>query len=444
MTLKDIISAINSRLQIKKLNAMQEATAAITPPCRLLLLAPTGSGKTVAFALPFLRSLPAPGRGQVGGVIIAPSRELVLQIYEVIRRIATGFKTVAFYGGHPMADEVRSVIPEPDIIVATPGRLLDHLRRGTLSLDKTSALVLDEYDKSLDLGFDDEMRRISARMKNIRTIILTSATKLQTPPQYLDTRGMRTLDFTGAAEKAPAPKLDIAIVESPVRDKLQTLADLLASMAPASRVMVFVNHRDAAERIHSDMRRRGFPAGLYHGGLEQQQRERALVMFGNGTTPVLVSTDLAARGLDIPAVEAVVHYHMPVDAEAWTHRNGRTARQGSEGHVYIINSEADDIPEFIRWDHPYTPTATSGGNPAESPWQTLHINAGKKEKISRGDVAGFLIHKGGLQSAQVGTIDIRDHCAYVAVPRELARELVKTLIPHRMKNTRVRVSLIDD
>ena len=275
MTLKDIISAINSRLQIKKLNAMQEATAAITPPCRLLLLAPTGSGKTVAFALPFLRSLPAPGRGQVGGVIIAPSRELVLQIYEVIRRIATGFKTVAFYGGHPMADEVRSVIPEPDIIVATPGRLLDHLRRGTLSLDKTSALVLDEYDKSLDLGFDDEMRRISARMKNIRTIILTSATKLQTPPQYLDTRGMRTLDFTGAAEKAPAPKLDIAIVESPVRDKLQTLADLLASMAPASRVMVFVNHRDAAERIHSDMRRRGFPAGLYHGGLEQQQRERA-------------------------------------------------------------------------------------------------------------------------------------------------------------------------
>ncbi len=343
-----------------------------------------------------------------------------------------------------MADEVRSVIPEPDIIVATPGRLLDHLRRGTLSLDKTSALVLDEYDKSLDLGFDDEMRRISARMKNIRTLILTSATKLQTPPQYLDTRGMRTLDFTGAAEKAPAPKLDIAIVESPVRDKLQTLADLLASMAPASRVMVFVNHRDAAERIHSDMRRRGFPAGLYHGGLEQQQRERALVMFGNGTTPVLVSTDLAARGLDIPAVEAVVHYHMPVDAEAWTHRNGRTARQGSEGHVYIINSEADDIPEFIRWDHPYTPTATSGGNPAESPWQTLHINAGKKEKISRGDVAGFLIHKGGLQSAQVGTIDIRDHCAYVAVPRELARELVKTLIPHRMKNTRVRVSRIDD
>ncbi len=167
-------------------------------------------------------------------------------------------------------------------------------------------------------------------------------------------------------------------------------------------------------------------------------------MFGNGTTPVLVSTDLAARGLDIPAVEAVVHYHMPVDAEAWTHRNGRTARQGSEGHVYIINSEADDIPEFIRWDHPYTPTATSGGNPAESPWQTLHINAGKKEKISRGDVAGFLIHKGGLQSAQVGTIDIRDHCAYVAVPRELARELVKTLIPHRMKNTRVRVSRIDD
>jgi len=443
MNLKDISGTIASRLKISELNDMQKATAAIAPPCRIMLLAPTGSGKTVAFALPFLRTISAPGSGKVAGLVIAPSRELVLQIHDVIRRIAAGYKTVAFYGGHPMADEVKSATPRPDIIVATPGRLLDHLRRGTIELTDVRALVLDEYDKALDLGFDDEMRRITSRMKKVGTMILTSATPLATMPDYLDTRGMRTLDFTDTTiEKAPAPKLDTALVESPSRDKLDTLAGLLLSLTEC-RVMVFVNHRESADRTVADLHRRGFPAGIYHGGLEQLQRERALVMFANGSTPILVTTDLAARGLDIPAVAAVIHYHMPVDAEVWTHRNGRTGRQGADGRIFIITSEADNIPDFVHWDHTYTPTHAASA-PAPGKWQTLYINAGKKEKISRGDVAGYLIHKGGLAPDQVGLIDIRDHCAYVAVPRELAGETVKTLQPHRLKNTRVRVSRIDD
>lgn len=433
----EITANIHKRLGIAELNAMQLAVKG-AGSSRLILLAPTGSGKTVAFAIALLRSL-RQSDGRVQGVVLAPSRELVLQIHDVLRRIATGLKTVAFYGGHPMTEEINSLTQTPDIIVATPGRMLDHLQRHTVDITSARALVIDEYDKSLELGFLGEMGRIVRRLKSLSAVILTSATPLAEAPDFIDTDKMETIDCTGGG-KAPAPRLNIARIESPSRDKADTLIELLRSL-PNGRVLVFVNHRDSAERTHALLVKAGLPAGLYHGGLEQNDREKAVKMLDNGSLPILVTTDLAARGLDIDGLSAVVHYHMPVSPEAWTHRNGRTARAGAVGDVFIITSEADNIPEYVVWDHDYHPTGKNA-DPLRARYVTLHINAGKKEKISRGDVVGLLCQKGGLSADQIGKIDVSDHQILVAVDHDHADKVLKAVAGEKIKGKRVRITRV--
>ena len=401
------------------------------------LLAPTGSGKTIAFAIPFLKSI-APAKGQIQGVVIAPSRELVLQIAEVLRPIATGLKTVAFYGGHSMQEETNSLSVTPDIIVATPGRLLDHLKRGHLDLGTVSSLVLDEYDKALELGFADEMKRVCRRLTGLRLVILTSATPLAAIPEYLPAKDPQTIDFSES--DTPRRRMQVVRVESPSRDKLTTLSDLLHSL-PNGRVIVFVNHRESAERIYDSLKKEHLPIGLYHGGLDQNDRENAIVQLANGSTPVLISTDLGARGLDIPELSAVVHYHMPTSPEAWTHRNGRTARQEAKGDIYVITAEGEDIPYYVTTARDYAPSGHSS-DPIHSDTATLYFNVGKKEKISRGDIVGFLIAKGGLTASEIGVITLRDHAALVGVPRKKARELLARLSPEKIKNTRAKISLL--
>ena len=270
METKIILERLRERHNITALNEMQQLMAA-TAAKKLILLSPTGSGKTAAFAIRLLREL-KPSNGKVQAVIMAPSRELVLQIGNVIRPVAAGLKTVVFYGGHAMADEVNSLSVIPDIIVSTPGRLLDHLKRGTLDLEQTTALVLDEYDKSLELGFLDEMKRITRRMKSLKMILLTSATQLAEMPDFLPMKGAEIIDFSRNGERS---RLQIAKVDSPERDKLPVLADLLRSL-PDGRALVFVNHRESAERVYNFLRKEHFPVGLYHGGLEQRERQLAI------------------------------------------------------------------------------------------------------------------------------------------------------------------------
>lgn len=438
MKQKDIIDNIFSRTQVRELNPMQQRLSAIPLSGIFTLLAPTGSGKTLAFTIPMLKNLTPPD-GRVQGVVIAPSRELVMQIYEVVRPLATGYKTVAFYGGHSMQEETASLSVTPDIVVATPGRLLDHIRRGQLDISAARTLVLDEYDKALELGFADEMRRVCRRLTGLKLVILTSATKLEELPEYLPKMPVEVVDFSERTER-PRNRMQVVRVESPSRDKLQTLIDLLKSL-PDGKVMVFANHRESAERIYDALIKAGIPAGLYHGGLDQNDRENAIVMLTNGTTPVLVSTDLGSRGLDIPELSAVIHYHIPVSEQAWTHRNGRTARRDATGEIYVITSEGDDIPHFITTDRDYAPTGHSD-NPIRSDYATLYFNVGKKEKISKGDIVGFLIAKGGLTADEIGAITLRDHAALVGVPRSKADELAKALVPHKIKNTRARVSVM--
>lgn len=443
METKTILERLRERHNITILNEMQQRMAS-TDLREIVLLSPTGSGKTAAFTLRLLRFL-GPSDGKVQAVVMAPSRELVIQIADVIRPVAAGLKTVAFYGGHQMADEINSLSVVPDIIVATPGRLLDHLKRGTVTLTDVKALVLDEYDKSLELGFHDEMKRIVKRMNRPELVILTSATPLAEMPDFLRLRKPETFDFSGG--KPSGGRLQTVRVDSPQRDKLPILEDLLRSL-DNGKVLIFVNHRESAERVYDDLKKKGFPVGLYHGGLEQRERKLAIDLLNNGTTPILVSTDLGARGLDIDNVQDVIHYHLPLTMESWTHRNGRTARMGADGTVFSIISDGENIPEYVDWQREFQPRAVSS-DPIRSDIATIYINAGKKEKLSRGDIVGYLIHKGGLTAQQIGKIILDDHSSLVAVPREAlaplepgGASLLERLAPHKIKNTRVRLSLI--
>ncbi len=424
-------------------NAMQQRMASVPLPARLLLLAPTGSGKTFAYCAALMRTLDAGRAGKgVQAVVLVPSRELALQSGEVLRRLAAPeFKTSVFYGGHSMATEQQSLAAAtPDIIVATPGRLLDHLQRGGLSLHEVRTLVLDEYDKSLDLGFREQMRSLTGRMRKVSTLILTSATGAADLPDFVDGLGMTTLDYRDDTVDTTAPDLTAYHLHSPSADKLDTLGLLLRALGDR-RAIVFVNHRDAAERVYKALRKAGIAAGLYHGGMEQSDRDRAVVLFDNGTTPVLVSTDLGARGLDIADVGSVVHYHMPVSAEAFTHRNGRSGRQGATGDVYVITSDADRVPPFVTWNSEYE-LPVLPPPPVSPRFITLYFNAGRKEKLSKGDIAGFLMQKGGLERDDLGKITVRDHCAYAAVAACKARSAIEACAPYKIKNLRVRITQI--
>lgn len=203
MKQKEILAGIFARTPVRQLNPMQQRMTEIPLSGTFTLLAPTGSGKTLAFAIPLLKSLADPC-GRVQAVVIAPSRELVMQIAEVIRPVAAGYKTVAFYGGHPMQEEIRSLAVTPDIVVATPGRLLDHLRRGGLDISPARTLVLDEYDKALELGFADEMRRVCRRLSGLRLVMLTSATELDELPDYLPDMRREVIDFRDSAPRRAA------------------------------------------------------------------------------------------------------------------------------------------------------------------------------------------------------------------------------------------------
>ena len=338
----------------------------------------------------------------------------------MLKKVAPSYRVTPLFGGHSFRDEANSLAANtPDIIVATPGRLLDHIGRRNIDLTTISSLVIDEYDKCLELGFMDEMKRILHKLKNTRLTILTSAT-----------------DTSGSA--SATPDIEIIEVPSPLPDKIGTLIDLLRAMPADTRSIVFTNHRESAERIHQELRKAGLPAGIYHGGMEQQDRQLAVTLLRNGTTPILSATDLAARGLDIPQIEAVIHYHVPTSPEAWTHRNGRTARAGASGKIYTILSDKDDRPEFMDADRIWSPPHSGSSTGSSQLPVTLLINLGKRDKISRGDILGFLTKQAGLNGADVGRIDVEDRFSTVVLTPESAELLLKSTQPQKIKGHRFR------
>lgn len=440
---KEFLPLIKDRLNIQSLNEMQEKMMRLSAEAKdIILLSPTGSGKTLAFILPMLKMLKAP-TGRVQSVIIAPSRELVMQIAGIIREIARGFKTTALYGGHKVEDEVNTLSIVPDIIVATPGRLLDHINRRNVDVLPVRILVLDEFDKSLELGFEDEMCKILNRMKNVSHTILTSATDLAVLPEFIKLDAPARLDFL-EKNKDLRRRLGVHRVDSDGKDKLATLRMLLNTLHTKEegvRSIIFVNHRESAERVAQYLDRNGYKCALYHGGLDQHDREKAVKLFNNGSRPVLVATDLAARGLDIEKITNIVHYHQPLTAENYTHRNGRTARINNEGDVYILMGPDEEVKEYVDFDDEFH-VDSKAETPSASDMETLRFGAGKKEKLSRGDILGFLVKTGGLEAGDIGKIDVFDHYSLVAVRSDKAAEVAERVSKEKIKGKRQKIELL--
>lgn len=413
---KEFLPAVKDRLGIEHLNEMQQKMMASASESRdIILLSPTGSGKTLAFTLPVMKML-KPSTGRVQCVVIAPSRELVVQIAGVMREVGHGMRAIALYGGHKVEDEVNSLKVVPDIIVATPGRLLDHAVRRNIDLLPVRILVLDEFDKSLELGFEEEMGKLIKRMKNVSRIILTSATSTDVLPEFLSLNNPVTFDFLGN-NKSLKTRMNVHKVASDGKDKLDSLLTLLNNISQGEepeKSIIFVNHRESAERVYEFLRKNKVSCVLYHGALDQRERETALALFNSGSRPILIATDLAARGLDIEKVKSVVHYHQPLTSEAYTHRNGRTARVEEEGDVYLLVGPEEEVKDFVEFDDEFQLDGDKKGS-LRSKFMTLYISAGKREKVSRGDILGFLVKECGIDVSAIGKINVYDHYSLVAV-----------------------------
>ena len=436
MTKNEIILQALAKAGIETLNEMQQEALSAGTSKDMILLSPTGSGKTLAFLLPLLTTL-IPDERKTQVMIIAPSRELALQIEAVFRSLGTGLKINCCYGGHPLRTEKKSLEYPPTVLIGTPGRILDHIQRGHLMLDTIHTLILDEFDKSLELGFTEEMEDIITQLPAVRRKVLTSATSAIEIPSYVKLKSPVRLSFL--SDEKTLKGLTVHLVNSPAIDKLDTLYRLLGELHGES-TLVFCNFREAAERVSNYLIEQNVSNECFHGGMEQPERERALSKFRNGSATVFISTDLASRGLDIPEVKNIIHYHTPVNAEAYIHRNGRTARMDAEGDVYIILNEKECLPEYINPEPKefFLPKAVR--SPIPSNWITLTINRGKRDKLSKGDIAGFLMQKGGLTKDEVGIIEVKESCSYVAVKQSKYKTLLNALKNEKIKKMNVRFS----
>jgi len=427
---------ILTKLNIHELNPMQqEAIAVIESTTNTILLSPTGTGKTLAFSLPLLKSLDRECN-EVQALILVPTRELAIQIEQVIRNMGAGFKVNAVYGGRPMSKDKIEIKHVPAILIGTPGRILDHFNSDRFSKESINTLVLDEFDKSLEQGFEDQMKSIINQLPTLSKRILTSATQGVNIPEFVKLEKPTTINYL--SEKVPS-KLAIKTVISPDKNKLKTLLSLLEHVGNEPGI-IFCNFRDSISVVSEFLERNEISHTCFSGGMEQKDRERALIKFRNGSSQVLLATDLAARGIDIPEMKYIIHYELPIHKEEFIHRNGRTARVNAKGTAYVLKWKDQLLPEFIldvkgidiSEKAPYKPVY----------WQTLFVSGGRKDKISKGDIAGLFFKQGDLDRHELGTIELKQDCAFVAVPSELTDDLIQKLNNTRLKKKKVRVTLI--
>lgn len=433
------LSDILHNLKIQELTPMQEAAKEAYQSAQdLVLLSPTGSGKTLAFLLPLVQTLKADIQG-VQALVLVPSRELALQIETVFKSMGTPFKAMSCYGGRPAMEEHRTMKGiHPTVIIGTPGRMSDHLRKENFNAATVVTLVIDEFDKCLEFGFHDEMAEVIGQLPSLKKRVLLSATDAEEIPQFAGvggdspSSGSRLMKLDFLTPEALAPRLRLHKVVSPEKDKLETLYNLLCTLGCHS-TLVFCNYRESVERVAGYLKARKFPCDMFHGGMEQPDRERALYKFRNGSCHVLISTDLAARGLDIPEVGHIIHYHLPVNEEAFTHRNGRTARWDATGTSYLILHAEEKLPSYIPEEMEIVVLPENPPRPPKSVWATIYIGKGKKEKLSRIDIAGFLYKKGNLTREDVGAIDVKEHYAFVAIRRAKVKQLLNLIQGEKIK-----------
>ncbi|MCM4166326.1 ATP-dependent RNA helicase DbpA [Arenibacter antarcticus] len=427
---------ILSKLNILTLNPMQEeAISVIENTTNTIILSPTGTGKTLAFSLPLLKFL-NPESIEVQALILVPSRELAIQIEQVIRSMGSGFKVNAVYGGRPMSKDKIEIKHTPAILIGTPGRILDHFESDRFSKASIKTLILDEFDKSLEDGFEEEMKAIISQLPSVNKRILTSATHSVAVPGFVRLDKPTIVNYL---KEKTVSKLAIKTVVSPDKNKLKTLLGLVQHIGNEPGI-IFCNVRESIDQVSTFLKRNKIGHACFSGGMEQKDRERALIKFRNGTCQVLIATDLAARGIDIPEMKYIIHYELPRHEEEFIHRNGRTARVNSKGTAYVLKWENELLPEFIKNVKGINISKKAPHKPQF--WETLFVSGGRKDKISKGDIAGLFFKQGDINKDQLGTIELKQDCAFVAIPLAIADELVEKLNNTKLKNKKVRVTVL--
>lgn len=423
---------ILEKLSISALNPMQEeALQTIPNTANTILLSPTGTGKTLAFALPLIASL-NPDCDDIQALILVPSRELAIQIEQVIRSMGSGYKVNAVYGGRAMSKDKIELKHAPAILIGTPGRIDDHFANERFTKDAIKTLILDEFDKSLEVGFEYEMRGIIKDLTALSKRVLTSATQGVTIPEFVGLDNPTIINYLDTKTS----KLAIKTVISPDKSKLTTLLELLNYLGNQQGI-VFCNLKDSIQTVSDFLNKHRIPHGCFNGGMEQKDRERSLIKFRNGTYQLLIATDLAARGIDVPEMEFIIHYELPIHKEEFIHRNGRTARVSAKGTAYVLKWKDQRLPEFMD----ITDSADISMQAVKKPvyWKTLFISGGRKDKISKGDIAGLFFKQGHISKEQLGIIELKQDCAFVAVPASIAEDLIAKLNNVRLKKKKVRV-----
>ena len=434
------IQKILANMNIEQLKVMQQtAVDAYREGGDLVLLSPTGSGKTLAYLLPLVSSLKL-GQQGVQAVILVPSRELALQIEQVFKSMNTEFKIMSCYGGRPAMDEHRTMKGIcPSVIVGTPGRMNAHLEKQNFDASTVKLLVIDEFDKCLEFGFQEEMSDVISKLPKLRRRFLLSATDAEEIPHFTGLNRTVKLNFLDP-DGGVSERLHLYKVISPVKDKLETLYKLLCCLGNQS-TLVFCNHRESVDRVGKYLHSMKVYCETFHGGMEQDDRERALYKFRNGSCHIFISTDLAARGLDIPDIKNVVHYHLPVAEDGFIHRNGRTARWEADGSSYIILHSEEQLPSYIKEDPEEYLLQAVLPKPALPDFVTLYIGKGKKDKINKIDIVGFLSKKGGLGRDDVGRVDVKDHYAFAAISRKKAKQTLKLIQNEKIKGVKALIEL---
>ena len=424
---------------INKLKPMQiEAQKTILDKENLFLLSPTGSGKTLAFLIPMIQQLDEK-IPSVQTVILSPSRELAIQTESVFKQLKTGFKSNCCYGGHAMKIEKNNLLHPPAVLIGTPGRIADHIRNDRIDVRSIKFLTLDEFDKSLEFGFQKDMEYSMDSLFCLNQKCLVSATEIEELPSFVKMDNAKTLNYL--AEKKEQ-KISLKIVDNlPGEEKVDSLIRLLPDLSK-EKVIIFFNHQDAVNRISLLLKEKGIKHTSFHGGLKQDNRERELTKLRNGSANILLATDLAARGIDIPEIKNIVHYQLPQKEDAFIHRNGRTARMNQEGTVYLLHDD-NGLREFVPPNLDRIQPPTEKGDIENTEWTTLYIDLGKKNKISKMDIVGVFCKKGGLQKDEIGLIEVKDFSCFVAVKSFKLDELLATLRDEKIKNKKLRIRVAD-
>lgn len=432
-----MISQILKNLQIEKLNPMQlDMLKAGKTKKDIVLLSPTGSGKTIGFLLPIFERLDKNATG-IQAMVIAPSRELAIQIEQVFKKMNTGFKVNVCYGGHEVSIEKNNLSEAPAVLIGTPGRIVHHIRKGNIDANTIRTLVLDEFDKALEFGFQKDLEYIISHIKKLNKLILTSATNAFEIPDFVRMEDHEELNYL-VDESPKGLKLKYAQAEG--TDKLDLLFNLVCKINNKP-TLIFCNHKEAISRISALLKIKGLVHDVFHGDMEQDERERALIKFRNGSHQILIASDLAARGLDIPEIENVIHYQVPHAENAFIHRNGRTARMNANGTAYVLLTSEEKLPEYLSAKPEKEIIKDAYPLPEESEWITLYLSAGKKDKVNKIDIVGFLIQKGGLQKEELGKVEVLDNISFAAVKKNKVKNVLQSIKDEKLKKKSVKIDI---